>query len=83
MLHTGMAANGVDASKDPSSITPLGVRPSSGVHDTGPADLVELIQRLHEIVCMCFGMTTCYTRVQNFIRKGGLRCCLHILLWFS
>lgn len=40
MLHTGLAANGVDASKDPSSITALGVRPSSGVHDTGPADLV-------------------------------------------
>ena len=41
MLHMGLAANGVDASKDPSSITLLGAHQSNKVHD--PADPVELI----------------------------------------
>lgn len=50
MTHMSLAATGGDGSNDPSSIAPLGARQSSRVHDTGPADLMELIERLHETV---------------------------------
>lgn len=50
MLPTGLAATGDDASKDPSSLTPLGARQSSWVYDTGPTDPMELIERLSEMV---------------------------------
>ena len=43
MLHTGLAANGVDTSKDHSSVTPLGSCQSSEVHRIDPGDLVGLI----------------------------------------
>lgn len=43
MLHTGLAANGVDTSKDVSSVTPLGSYQSSGAHRMDPGDLVELM----------------------------------------
>lgn len=50
MLPTGLAATGGDTSKDPSSLTPLGARQSSWVHDTGSTDPMELIERLSEMV---------------------------------